>query len=273
MSARRRTLVPLGALVCFALLALCAPWLAPVPPNAIPADGLIQSLPPSMEHPFGTDPLGRDVLSRMLHGGRVSLSVAFLSVALASLVGTTYGAAAGWIGGRVDTLCMRLLDVALAVPRLLVLLLVSALWGTLPLPTLVLLLGLTGWYDVARLVRSDVRGLRERDFVLAARATGVREARILWRHVVPHVWPTLVVTATLGVANTIALEAGLSFLGLGVQPPDASWGTILSDGNLPGGSRWWLTVFPGTALVLAVLTCNALGDALRESFAPRQVAA
>ncbi len=273
MSARRRTLVPLLALACFVVLALGAPWLAPAPPNAIPADGLIQSLPPTVEHPFGTDPLGRDVLSRMLHGARVSLSVAFLSVALASLVGTTYGAAAGWIGGRVDALCMRLLDVALAVPRLLVLLLMSALWGTLPLHTLVLLLGLTGWYDVARLVRSDVRGLRERDFVLAARATGVREARILWRHVVPHVWPTLVVTATLGVANTIALEAGLSFLGLGVQPPDASWGTILRDGQLPGGARWWLTVFPGAALVLAVLTCNALGDALRESFAPRQVAA
>jgi peptide/nickel transport system permease protein len=273
MSTRRRVLVPLGALVCFALLAVGAPWLAPVPPNAIPADGLIQSLPPTLDHPFGTDPLGRDVLSRMLHGARVSLTVAFLSVALSSLVGTTYGAAAGWIGGRVDTLCMRLLDVALAVPRLLVLLTVSAFWGTLPLGTLVLLLGLTGWYEVARLVRADVRGLRERDFVVAARAIGVREPRILWRHVVPHVWPTLVVTATLGVANTIALEAGLSFLGLGVQPPAASWGTILSDGNVPGGARWWLTVFPGTAIVLAALTCNALGDALRESLAPRQVAA
>lgn len=265
-------LIPVGALVCFAVLALFAPWLAPVPPNAIPADGLIQSLPPSVEHPFGTDPVGRDVLSRLLHGARVSLSVAFLSVALASLVGTTYGAAAGWIGGRVDALCMRLLDVALAVPRVLLLLMVLAFWGTVPLPTLVLLLGLTGWYDVARLVRSDVRALRDRDFVLAARATGVREARILWRHVVPHVWPTLVVTATLGVANAIALEAGLSYLGLGVQPPDASWGTMLSDGNIPGGARWWLTLFPGTAIVLAVLACNALGDALRESLAPRQVA-
>jgi len=273
MSARRRVLVPLGALACFALLAIGAPWLAPLPPNEIPADGLIQSLPPSFEHPFGTDPLGRDVLSRMLHGARVSLTVAFLSVALASFVGTSYGAVSGWLGGRVDTLCMRLLDVVLAVPRLLVVLTVSAFWGTLPLGALVLLLGLTGWYDVARLVRSDVRALRERDFVLAARATGVREPRILWRHVVPHVWPTLVVTATLGVANTIALEAGLSFLGLGVQPPQASWGTILSDGNLPGGARWWLTVFPGTAIVLAALTCNALGDALRESLATRQVAA
>jgi peptide/nickel transport system permease protein len=273
MSMTRRIRIPLGALVCFALLALCAPWLAPVPPNAIPADGLIQSLPPSVEHPFGTDPVGRDVLSRMLYGARVSLSVAVLSVALASLVGTTYGAIAGWLGGRVDALCMRLLDVALAMPRVLLLLIVSAFWGTVSLPALVLLLGLTGWYDVARLVRSDVRSLRDRDFVLAARATGVRDARILWRHVVPHVWPTLVVTATLGVANTIALEAGLSFLGLGVQPPDASWGTILSDGNLPGGSRWWLTVFPGAAIVLAVLTCNALGDALRESLAPGQVAA
>jgi len=269
----RRLLMPLGALLCFALLALGAPWLAPTPPNAIPTDGLILSLPPTVEHPFGTDPVGRDVLSRMLYGARVSLSVALLSVALSSLVGTTYGATAGWLGGRIDSLCMRLLDVALAVPRLLVLLVVSALWGTVPLGTLVLLLGLTGWYDVARLVRGEVRTLRERDFVLAARATGVRGARILWRHVLPHVWPTLVVTATLGVANTIALEAGLSFLGLGVQPPEASWGTILRDGNLPGGARWWLTVFPGTAIVLVVLACNALGDALRETLAPRQVAA
>jgi peptide/nickel transport system permease protein len=273
MSARWRVRLPLGALACLALLAIGAPWLAPMPPNAIPADGLIQSLPPSLEHPFGTDPLGRDVLSRLLHGARLSLSVAFLSVALASLVGASYGVAAGWIGGRVDTLCMRLLDVALAVPRLLVLLIVSALWGTLPLSALVLLLGLTGWYDVARLVRSDVRALRDRDFVMAARATGVREARIVWRHVVPHLWPTLVVTATLGVANTIALEAGVSFLGLGVQPPQASWGTILSDGHLPGGARWWLTLFPGVAIVLTTLTCNALGDALREALAPRQVGA
>lgn len=270
---RRRIAVPLASLVLLSAAAVGAPWLASVPPNAIPADGIISSMPPSLAHPFGTDPLGRDVLSRVLHGARISLAVSFLSVALATSVGAAYGAFVGWIGGRVDAVCMRLLDVALSVPRLLILLVVAALWGALPNGSLVLLLGLTGWYDVARIVRGDVRALRDREFVLAARATGVREARILLRHVVPHVWPTLVVTATLSIAHTIALEAGLSFLGLGVQPPHASWGTILSDGFTPGGARWWLTVFPGIAIVTVVLACNALGDALRDALSPRQVAA
>ncbi len=270
---RRRLLVPLGALAVLVTLAIAAPWLSSTPPNAIPADGVITSLPPTVEHPFGTDPSGRDVLSRVLHGTRVSLGVALMSVTIATTVGALFGAVAGWIGGAVDALCMRLLDVAMAIPRLLLLLSVSALWGALPLTGLVLLLGLTGWYEVARLVRGDVRALRTRDFVMAARAAGVRERRILHRHVVPHLWPTLVVTATLGVAHTIALEAGLSYLGLGVQPPQASWGTILSDGSGLAATHWWLTLFPGLVVVAAVLTCNALGDALREALAPRQVAA
>jgi peptide/nickel transport system permease protein len=269
----RRLVVPLAALGALAVLALLAPVVAPAPPNAIPAEGLIAAMPPSLTHPFGTDPLGRDVLSRVLHGARVSLAIGVLSVVLAAGIGATVGAVAGWLGGAVDALCMRLVDVALAIPRVLVLLVVTTLWGALPLGGLVLLLGLTGWYDVARLVRGDVRGLREREFVLAARATGVRELRILWRHVAPHVWPTLAVTATLGVANAIALEAGLSFLGLGVQPPQASWGTIIGDSNVPGGGRWWLAVFPGLGVLTSVLACNALGDALRDAFAPRQVAA
>jgi peptide/nickel transport system permease protein len=264
---------PALALAALALLALAAPWLAPAPPNAIPGDGLLTSLPPSLEHPFGTDPLGRDVLSRVLHGARVSLSVAVLSVALSSLLGTAYGAAAGWCGGWIDTVATRLLDVVLAVPRVMLLLVVSALWGPLPLHWLVLLLGITGWFDVARLVRSEVRALREREFVLAARASGVRGSRILWWHVVPHVWPTLAVTATLGVAHTVALEAGLSFLGLGVQPPQASWGMMLTDGAIPGLGRWWLMLFPGGAIVAAVLAGNALSDALRETATPRQVGA
>jgi peptide/nickel transport system permease protein len=268
----RRVAPPALALLVLAGLALAAPWLASVPPNEIPSDGLL-SRPPSLAHPFGTDPLGRDVLSRVLHGARVSLSVAVLSVALSCLLGTVYGATSGWCGGWIDTVATRVLDVVLAVPRVMLLLVVAALWGPLSLPWLVLLLGLTGWFDVARLIRSEVRTLREREFVLAARATGVRGVRILWRHVVPHVWPTLAVTATLGVAHTVALEAGLSLLGLGVQPPQASWGTLLTDGAVPGIGRWWLTLFPGIAIVSAVLAGNALGDALREPVAPSQVGA
>lgn len=272
--ALRRVIIPTGALVVLVALAIAAPWLSLAPPNATPTEGLIRSLAPSMAHPFGTDPLGRDVLSRLIYGTRVSLGIALLSVLVATTVGTLYGALAGWIGGAVDSVGMRLLDVAMSVPRLLILLCVAALWDNLDMTGLVLLLGLTGWYEVARLVRGEVRALKSRDFVTAARASGVREGRILWRHVVPHIWPTLVVTATLGIASTIALEAGLSYLGLGVQPPDASWGTILADGGAAlGVSRWWLTLFPGLAIVITVLSCNALGDALREALAPGQVAA
>lgn len=255
------------------LVAAAAPWLAPWPPDFIPAEGLIESLGPSLAHPMGTDPSGRDVLSRVMHGARVSLGIAVLSVALATTIGSLVGALAGWMGGVLDMVAMRVLDVVMSIPRVLLLLSVSALWGALPLYGLVLLLAVTGWYDVARLVRSEVRALRSRDFVLAARATGVRETRIVWRHVVPHLWPTLVVTASLGVAHTIALEAGLSYLGLGVQPPQASWGAILSDAGSLATSRWWLTVFPGMAIVLSVLTANALGDALRKRLSARQVAA
>ncbi len=274
IDARRSLVVPTGALALLIALAVAAPWLSLAPPNAIPSEGLIRSLAPSMAHPFGTDPLGRDVLSRLIYGTRVSLGIALLSVLVATTVGTLYGALAGWIGGAVDSVSMRLLDIAMSVPRLLILLCVAALWDNPGLTGLVLLLGLTGWYEVARLVRGEVRALKSRDFVTAARATGIREARILWRHVVPHIGPTLVVTATLGIASTIALEAGLSYLGLGVQPPDASWGTILADGGAAlGASRWWLTLFPGLAIVTTVLACNALGDALREALAPGQVAA
>lgn len=274
IDARRSLVVPTGALALLIALAVAAPWLSLAPPNAIPSEGLIRSLAPSMAHPFGTDPFGRDVLSRLIYGTRVSLGIALLSVLVATTVGTLYGALAGWIGGAVDSVSMRLLDIAMSVPRLLILLCVAALWDNPGLTGLVLLLGLTGWYEVARLVRGEVRALKSRDFVTAARATGIREGRILWRHVVPHIGPTLVVTATLGIASTIALEAGLSYLGLGVQPPDASWGTILADGGAAlGASRWWLTLFPGLAIVTTVLACNALGDALREALAPGQVAA
>ncbi len=265
--------VPLGAVVTLLVLAVVAPLISPWAPNAIPVTGVIASVGPTLAHPFGTDPVGRDVLSRVLAGARVSLGIAVLSVALATTLGTLLGALAGWLGGAVDVIAMRLLDVAMSVPRVLVLLCVSALWGALPLFGLVILLGLTGWYDVARLVRGDVRALRTRDFVIAAQATGVRDARIVWRHLAPHVWPTLVVTATLGFAHTIVLEAGLSYLGLGVQPPQASWGSILSDGTGSVTTRWWLTVFPGLAIVATVMTCNALGDALRERLTPGQVAA
>ncbi len=262
------------ALVLIAVLVsvvVAGPLLSPYPPNAQLDIIALRSQPPSLAHPFGTDAVSRDVLSRVLDGGRVSLALAVLSVSLSLVVGTLYGAISTLAGGIVDTTMRRLLDVALSIPRLLILLAVSALWGALSFPALVVLIGFTGWFDTARLVTDELRALSAQEFIAAARAQGVRAPRLLWRHLLPHLLPTLVITTTFGVAGTIALEAGLSYLGLGIQAPQASWGTILRDGSGVVQSEWWLSLFPGLATVFAVLACNALGDALRERFVPNHV--
>jgi len=262
------------AIVLIALLVsviVAGPLLSPYAPNAQLDIIALRSRAPSLAHPFGTDAVSRDVFSRVLEGGRVSLSLALLSVSLSLVVGTLYGAVSVLAGGIVDTAMRRLLDVALSIPRLLILLAVGALWGTLSFPALVLLIGLTGWLYTARIVTDELHALSTRDFTVAARAVGVCGPRLLWRHLLPHLLPTLVTTASFGVAGTIALEAGLSYLGLGIQAPQASWGTILRDGAGVVQSEWWLSLFPGLATVFAVLACNALGDALRERFAPNHV--
>lgn len=267
-----RRLSPAVVLVVLLVSVVVAgPLLSPYAPNTQLDIIALRSQPPSLAHPFGTDAASRDVLSRVLAGGRVSLSLALLSVLLSVVVGTAYGAISALRGGAVDTAMRRLLDVALSIPRLLILLAVGALWGALSFPALVLLIGLTGWFATARLVTDEVRALSAMDFTLAARALGVSGLRLLWRHLLPHLLPTLVIIASFSVAGTIALEAGLSYLGLGIQPPQASWGTILRDGAGVVQSQWWLSVFPGLATVFAVLACNALGDALRERFAPNHV--
>ena len=260
--------VLIALLVC---VVVAGPLLSPYAPNAQLDIIALRSQAPSLAHPFGTDAVSRDVLSRVLDGGRVSLALAILSVSLSLVVGTWYGAMSTLAGGVIDTAMRRVLDVALSIPRLLVLLAVGALWGALSFPALVLLIGLTGWFDTARLVTDELRALSALEFTIAARAMGVRGPRLLWRHLLPHLLPTLVINASFGVAGTIALEAGLSYLGLGIQAPQASWGTILRDGAGGVQSEWWLSLFPGLATVFAVLACNALGDALRERFAPNHV--
>jgi len=260
--------VLIGLLVA---VVVAGPLLTPYAPNAQLDIIVLRSHAPSLAHPFGTDAVSRDVLSRVLDGGRVSLALAILSVSLSLVVGTLYGAMSTLAGGVVDSTMRRLLDVALSIPRLLVLLAVGALWGALSFPALVLLIGLTGWFDTARLVTDELRALSAQEFTVAARAMGVRGPRLLWRHLLPHLLPTLVINATFGVAATIALEAGLSYLGLGIQAPQASWGTILRDGAGVVQSEWWLSLFPGLATVFAVLACNVLGDALRERFAANHV--
>ena len=260
--------VLIALLVC---VVVAGPLLSPYAPNAQLDIITLRSQAPSLAHPFGTDAVSRDVLSRVLDGGRVSLALAILSVSLSLVVGTLYGAISTLAGGVIDTTMRRALDIALSIPRLLVLLAVGALWGALSFPALVLLIGLTGWFATARLVTDELRALGALEFAIAARAMGVRGPRLLWRHLMPHLLPTLVITASFGVAGTIALEAGLSYLGLGIQAPQASWGTILRDGAGVAQSEWWLSLFPGLATVFAVLACNALGDALRNQFAPNHV--
>jgi peptide/nickel transport system permease protein len=266
-----RTRIAIVVLLIVALSAVFAPLLAPYDPTAQLDIVRLPSQPPSLAHPLGTDPYSRDVLSRLLYGGRISLAVGLGAVLLAMSFGIVVGAAAGFIGGAVDAVLMRFVDAALSIPRLLVLILVASLWGSLGLVPLTLLMAGTGWFAVSRLVRAETLALREREFVVAARALGASPVRILVHHVLPNVAAPALVAATLGIANVILLEAGLSYLGIGVRPPTASWGAIIQDGAERVSDLWWLTLFPGLAILVTVFACNALGDALRDAFDPRQL--
>ncbi|HEU4643647.1 MAG TPA: ABC transporter permease, partial [Gemmatimonadaceae bacterium] len=186
-------------------------------------------------------------------------------------VGTAWGAIAGYVGGRVDAVMMRIIDAALSVPRILVLIAILVLWGAVPLPQLIVLLGLTGWFAVSRLVRAQVLSLREQDMVLAARALGARDGEILRRHILPNVLSPVIVAATLGIANLIVVEAGLSYLGIGVRPPTPSWGNMIQDGAELLASAWWVSFFPGIAMVITVMAFNLAGDGLRDALDPHQV--
>jgi peptide/nickel transport system permease protein len=266
-----RTRIAIVVLLIVALSAVFAPFLAPYDPTAQLDIVRLNSQPPSLAHPLGTDPYSRDVLSRLLYGGRISLAVGLGAVVLAMSFGIAVGAVAGFVGGGVDAVLMRFVDAALSIPRLLVLILVASLWGSLGLVPLTLLMAGTGWFSVSRLVRAETLALREREFIVAARALGASPTRLLVRHVLPNVAAPALVAATLGIANVILLEAGLSYLGIGVRPPTASWGAIIQDGAERVSDLWWLTLFPGLAILVTVFACNALGDALRDAFDPRQL--
>jgi peptide/nickel transport system permease protein len=217
---------------------------------------------------LGSDHLGRDVLSRVLYGGRVSLAVGSLALLLALTAGVAVGAAAGAAGGWVDLVLMRAVDAMLAFPTLLLALAAAALLRN-SLAVLILILGGTAWMSVARLVRGEVLALKEREFVLAARAAGVRPLRILWRHLLPNALTPVIVDASLRIGDLILVEAALSFLGLGVQPPTPSWGSMIADGRDALATAWWVAVFPGVAIALAVVAFNLLGDGLRDRYDPR----
>lgn len=207
----------------------------------------------------------------MLHGARVSLAVAVLSVLLSATLATTWGGVAGFVGGRVDSAMMRVIDGFLAIPRVLLLLAVVGVWQRVTLPVLILLLGGTGWFGVSRLVRAEVMAVTRREHVAAARALGASDARLLFRHVLPNALAPVLVAATLGVGGVVVLEAGLSYLGIGVRPPHASWGNIIQDGSSDLFRLWWMSLFPGLAIAVVVLACNVLGDALRDAVDPRHL--
>jgi peptide/nickel transport system permease protein len=253
------------------LLALLAPVIAPYEPSQQIDIVTMKSRAPMPAHLFGTDRFSRDVLTRVLYGARVSLSVATLAVLVSAIIGTAYGLIAAVSGGAVDTVLMRLLDAMLSIPRVLLLITILALWNPIPLWMLVILLGLTGWFDVSRLVRSEALSMREREFVVAARSLGANAGRIMLRHLLPNVLAPVIVTTTLAIGNVIVLEAGLSFIGIGVREPSASWGTMFHEGTEAFAGTWWAALFPGIAIVLTVLCFNILGDALRASLDPRHL--
>ncbi len=252
------------------LAALLAPFITPYDPAAIHADPSLRHIlqPPSLEHWMGTDALGRDVFSRMLYGARVSLWVGFVSVGLATLIGVTLGLLSGYYGGLVDEGVMRLVDVMLCFPSFFLILAVIAFLEP-NLVNIMVIIGLTSWMGVARLVRAETLSLRERDFVAAAKLAGAGPARVIIRHILPNALAPVLVSATLGVAGAILTESALSFLGLGVQAPIPSWGNILLEGKQTLGIAWWLSTFPGFAILLTVLGYNLLGESLRDILDPR----
>ncbi len=267
----RLAIISLSLLVLMSAAALLAPQIAPYDPNAIDLtpEGILQ--PPSSQHLFGTDELGRDAFSRALFGARISLSVGFIASGMAIVVGVLVGATAAVAGGWVDNLLMRLVDILLSVP-LFFLIMISQTIMTPSIFTVMAIIGATSWMDVARLVRGDFLSLQSADYVTAAVVTGATRTRIARRHILPNVANTIIVAATLRVAQAILTESALSFVGLGVQPPDASWGSMLQKGLTRLLDAPWLVWFPGILISITVLAFNFVGDGLRDALDPRQLA-
>lgn len=248
-------------LAVLVVAALAAPWLAPYDPLRAAADSFGDPLPPQLRYPLGTDELGRDVLSRLLFGARLSLLVAFVATAISVLFGATVGLCAGYFGGWVDAVLMRFTDVVLAFPLILLAIALAAFFEP-GLQSLFVVIAVVSWTGVARAVRSEVLTLRQRDFVLAGRALGAGPSRLILRHVLPNVVPTIVVMGALGTSSTVLLDAGLSYLGLGIPVPAPSWGRMISDSQTYYRLAPWLMIFPGLAIVFAVTAFNLIGHGL-----------
>ncbi|HDQ03264.1 MAG TPA: ABC transporter permease [Deltaproteobacteria bacterium] len=255
-----------GIVLLLLIVSVLAPWLAPYDPGQINLQNVLAS--PSWQHLLGTDQLGRDVFSRMIWGAQISLKVGFVATGIAIVIGTILGAVAGYYGGLIDASIMRFVDIMLCFPTFFLILAVIAflepsIWN------IMIVIGVTGWMGVTRLVRADFISLKERDFVQAARAIGASDARIIFLHILPNAFASILVAATLGIAAAILTESALSFLGIGVQPPTPSWGNILTAGKDNIDIAWWLSLFPGLAILITVVGYNLLGEGIRDAIDPR----
>ncbi len=265
-SANHVAMVSVVFLLVMFVVAAFATSIAPQDPNRVSI--LNQHLSPSSEHLLGTDESGRDVFSRLIVGGRASIAVGLTAMVISIVIGSLAGSIAGYFGGLVDTILMRITDGMMAIPYFFLVLIVVAVFGS-SFTNIVIVIGVTSWMVVARIVRSDVLRFRSNEFVTAARSIGANDARLLIRHILPHAVPSILVAATLGVANAILLESALSFLGLGIQPPAASWGNMLSNSQAYIWDNPLLPLYPGLLILLTVLAFNFLGDALRDALDPQ----
>ncbi len=270
-----RSVFGLAVLSGFALLGVLAPLLAPADPvlqTDVVATRFLAPLtvgPDGIRHLLGTDALGRDLFARLVYGARISLAVGFVAVGVSLALGVAVGVAAAMTGGVVERMLMAVTDAALAMPRIVLLLVLVTLWDQ-SLVLVVLVLGVTGWMGVARLARAEVRGLLGRPFVEAARASGQGRLRLLVHHLLPNAATPLIVAAALGVGNAIMLEAGLSFLGLGIPAPAPSWGNMIANGRDALVNAPWVATFPGLTVAVTVVACNLLGDGLRDALDPQR---
>ncbi len=264
----RLAMAALVVVLGLAFLSAFAPIVSPYDPNK--TNLLLIFEPPSLAHPMGTDSLGRDLATRILFGGRVSLAVGVLAALLALTLGTLVGAVAGFYGGVIDGALMRLVDVLLSIPRLFLLVLLAVVFGGTVL-TIILVLGALSWMRTSRIVRATVMSLKGREFIEAARCIGAGDVRIMVRHLLPNTVAPIVVAATLGVAGAIIAESTLSFLGLGIQKPTSTWGNMLTDATTDMSQAPWVAIFPGVAIFLAVVSINFVGDGLRDALDPRRM--
>lgn len=261
----KMAIVGLVIIALFVLLAILAPLL-PVDPDTMNSSEMLQS--PSLAHPFGTDNLGRDYLARCIYGGRISLLIGFLAMILSTVIGVAVGTISGFAGGIVDIVLMRIVDALMSIPTFLIMIVLNAYLSS-GITSVVMIIGFLSWMSIARVVRGETLSLKEREYVIYSRVSGESRGKIIWRHIIPNVMPTVIVSATINVAQAILIESSLSFFGLGVVPPTASWGTMLNVAQGYLTTQPYLAIFPGVLILLTVISFNYLGEVLRNVYEPK----